>query len=204
MLPLKADKNAQEMYKRRGIDPSTVETHFNPGTPHVVIQFYISLMDKILKLNKLDENSPEYSELEKSIENETIKASVIIRQNPGYRPAPGCIPLDSLTNLQYTPVTGFVGVRRDCLIKSDLQTRLEAQGWKFYSNVSPREADVTIPEGDAGFEFKLEMRLPKPLTDGEIALQLKERGFKEVMIADAYDIHGNPIEYMRAIYVKRK
>ena len=98
LLPLEIDKEAQDQYRKQGIDPSIVETHYNPGTPKHIINFYISLNDKILKLNKIETSgkvdSLEYGQLEKSIREDLEKVPEILKKSPRHRPLPGAIPLN--------------------------------------------------------------------------------------------------------------
>ncbi|MCW8966685.1 MAG: hypothetical protein OQK82_08390 [Candidatus Pacearchaeota archaeon] len=82
-------------------------------------------------------------------------------------------------------------------IKSKLQKELESQGWIFLAN---EDVKVSLYYHNDD-EFILEHDLIQK-TDGKLKEEYMERGFSEVRIADAYDIHGNYISCMRAIYVK--
>lgn len=103
-------------------------------------------------------------------------------------------------------------------IKSNLQKRLEAQGWTHLTNECPATEVKYVPvssprvfTGPKGvlmyaFEEFFESRAQnrgRPLTDEELRREFLNRDFKEVCIADAYDIEGKPVPKLRAIYVKR-
>lgn len=75
-------------------------------------------------------------------------------------------------------------------IKSDLQTRLENEGWKLCKNLS-----LSHPNWKAGIRAT-------PLTDEDITKKFLEAGFKEVRVENAYDIEGPFIEGSRAVYYK--
>lgn len=74
--------------------------------------------------------------------------------------------------------------------KSDLQTRLESEGWKRYKNIP-----VWHPNWKAA-------RRTTPLTDTEISSKYLAAGFLEVRVESAYDIEGPFIPDSRAVYYK--
>ena len=82
--------------------------------------------------------------------------------------------------------------------KSELQKKLESQGWELLTN--------TIPEMDTNLNDEL-MCISTPCivpkSDQELKANYLERGFKDVKVDDAYNIHGNCLPGMRSIYVKR-
>lgn len=84
-------------------------------------------------------------------------------------------------------------------VKSDLQKKLESEGWELLYNESKNMDHITR----GGIEVFQPRFFPK--TDQQIIKEHLERGFKEVRIEDAYNIGGEPInsKYTRAVYVKR-
>ena len=82
--------------------------------------------------------------------------------------------------------------------KSELQKKLESQGWEFITNVDPK-SDLM----GGGDDDPLSSRSLHPKSDGELREIYLQRNFKEVKVADAYDIEGNPALDCRAIYVKK-
>ncbi len=96
------------------------------------------------------------------------------------------------------------------LKKSDLQTRLEAEGWKFLFNTDPRlnyDTGTTMHRMEDGFtmsvnNFPAERYTPR--SNEQIRERFLKSGFPEVRIEDAYDCDGNPLKGMRAVYVRGK
>lgn len=74
--------------------------------------------------------------------------------------------------------------------KSDLQTRLENEGWKFCRNIQ-----IWHPNWKAA-------KRKTPLTDKDISIKYLTAGFLEVRVEGAYDIEGPFIEDSRAVYYK--
>ncbi|MEK6905301.1 MAG: hypothetical protein AABX24_02770 [Nanoarchaeota archaeon] len=82
-------------------------------------------------------------------------------------------------------------------VKSDLQQRLEAEGFEFLTN------EYLNSDFDDSTGFYYFRRSPK--TDLEIKTEYISRGFSSVLVTyDAYDIKGKTIKGMAAVYVKRK
>ncbi|MBU0894211.1 MAG: hypothetical protein KKF48_03680 [Nanoarchaeota archaeon] len=84
-------------------------------------------------------------------------------------------------------------MERDTKVKSELQKKLENQGWKFLTNDDPYRGE-RHGFNPSFFRLKTDLDLEQKYLDG---------GFKEVYITDAFDINGNPIPSYRAIYVKK-
>lgn len=86
-------------------------------------------------------------------------------------------------------------------VKSKLQVGLESRGWKFLTNDNP---DFDLDIGDILYgDMELVPRL-NPKSDEELRNEyLMSKNFNQVMITDAYDIHGNLLSYLRGVYVKR-
>jgi hypothetical protein len=80
--------------------------------------------------------------------------------------------------------------------KSKLQISLESKGWKFLTNVDPTR------ENDYSGEDIFEISRISPLSDEELKNKYSEEGNRKARIENAYDILGNLIHPMRAIYVK--
>lgn len=81
-------------------------------------------------------------------------------------------------------------------VKSDLQKRLEAEGWEFLTNDNSNRVGGVV-FGSLGSE-------EHSLSDGFLRKKyLDKKSFPDVHVADAYDVHGNPLPTMRAVYVKR-
>lgn len=78
-------------------------------------------------------------------------------------------------------------------VKSELQKKLESQGWRFLTNEDP-EAEHYDDEG-----FYLEY---DSTPEADLLMRYIKKGFNKVKVTDAYDIHGNHIPIMRAVYVK--
>lgn len=78
--------------------------------------------------------------------------------------------------------------------KTDLQARLEQEGWEWLTN------DVVY--GNSLLEFH--SIVPFPRSDLGLFQEYKHRGFADVLVTDAFDIYGNPLSDTRAIYVKQK
>jgi hypothetical protein len=85
------------------------------------------------------------------------------------------------------------------IIKSDLQNRLEAAGWEFLTNECIDE-DLVFDER-SGFCHVKKRILPK--TDAQIRELFCYAPFTSIKITDAYDVRGNPVEGLRAVYVMR-
>lgn len=84
--------------------------------------------------------------------------------------------------------------------KSELQEKLETEGWEWLSNVS-----IEIDSMTSGYAWNDNKSRTEPKTDDQLQTEFKLRnGFKDVMIADAYDANGKPVPGYRAVYVKRK
>jgi len=83
--------------------------------------------------------------------------------------------------------------------KSELQEKLESQGWELLTNTIPElDDDMDIETMDI---YNIDS---KPRSDEELREDYLGRGiFKEVRVDEAYDIGGNFLEGMRSIYVKR-
>lgn len=83
-------------------------------------------------------------------------------------------------------------------IKSDLQHKLEAEGFEFLTN---EDLNSDFDDSTGYYYFR---RFPK--TDLEIRAQyISRKGFSSVFVTyDAYDIEGKSIKGMAAVYVKRK
>ena len=77
--------------------------------------------------------------------------------------------------------------------KSELQEKLEAEGWRWLTNEDPN--NYMDEEGFIHRRFISE-------SDEELMLKYRFRGFDEALVANAYDINGKLIPEMRAIYVK--
>ena len=78
--------------------------------------------------------------------------------------------------------------------KSDLQAKLESQGWEWLTNESTL---VSITE--RGMFYSLSIK-----TDDQIKTQYSIELFSDVLLAEAYDVFGNHFKGARAVYVKRK
>lgn len=83
--------------------------------------------------------------------------------------------------------------------------RLEQEGWEFLTNENPMSEDL-------GYEFDNKTGLYShrgfgfrhfPYTDEELAQKYRTRNFADVLITEAFDINGNFLPTMRAVYVKR-
>ncbi|MBI2084237.1 MAG: hypothetical protein HYT70_01305 [Candidatus Aenigmarchaeota archaeon] len=89
-------------------------------------------------------------------------------------------------------------------VRSELQLQLESRGYEFLTNVNPM-IETGIPQradpktGMLYFDRVLRMY---PATDTEIANRYSH--FENILVTDAYDIHGNPIPDFRAVYVRRQ
>lgn len=77
--------------------------------------------------------------------------------------------------------------RRENAVKSDLQKKLEAEGWEFFTNHRVKSK----------FGGKLALSTDHELKDWYLKL-----GFKEVFVTDAYNIRAELILEARAVYVK--
>ena len=80
----------------------------------------------------------------------------------------------------------YLGIKED----------LVSQGWEFLTNVDPK-VEVKY---SGGYNYHTR---GVPKSDNEIVEEYLSRGFKEVLVTDAFDAHGRPVEELRAVYVKR-
>lgn len=77
--------------------------------------------------------------------------------------------------------------------KSKLQERLETEGWELLGNDDPWRKRIN----------EKQILLNSQKGDAELKKEFLEKGFKEVMVAEAYDLFGKSLSKLRAIYVKR-
>lgn len=77
----------------------------------------------------------------------------------------------------------FTELENKPVVKSETQKKLEADGWELLNHES------------LNWNIKHE--------SDEKRQEYLKRQFKDVMIAEAHDINGNPIKYLKAVYVKR-
>ena len=85
-------------------------------------------------------------------------------------------------------------------IKSDLQQMLETQGWEYLTNVSTTHDVEQVPNLDFIY-----LSRSSPKSDFEIAAEfLSHPVFQDVKITDAYNLNGEFIPGMKAVYVIRK
>lgn len=77
-------------------------------------------------------------------------------------------------------------------VKSGLQMKLEAEGWRLLTNVH------TIIEL-LGVELR---ERGTPLRDEEIRMQYLGRGYPEVHVDVAHNTYGEPLPNIRAVYVR--
>lgn len=82
--------------------------------------------------------------------------------------------------------------------KSELQKKLESQGWEFLTNTSP---DIDADLNDEMMCIHSPRMAPK--SNQELKATYLQRGFRDVQVSEAYDIQGNPLTDMKSIYVKR-
>ena len=113
-------------------------------------------------------------------------------------------------------------------VKSNLQKRLEHEGWRFLTNTdletlrepigtfglndSPKPEPLTVHS-----DTKISPRFTKKpregvedlakkyfrkRSDGELRGEYLRQGFEDVLVSDAYDINAHPLLDLRAIYVK--
>ena len=110
------------------------------------------------------------------------------------------------------------------IVKSRLQQRLEAEGWKYLTNDDPRRIlcprwgerdslDKSDPERASIDLVHLLWHIPhftgkamlEKISSGGfdelLGKDYASSGFKRVLVTNAYDIHGRPIQDMRAVYV---
>jgi hypothetical protein len=77
LFPLEIDNDAQEEYRLEGIDPSTLETHYNPGTPRCIIDRYERIRTNVLALHEMDiigeSESPEYRAKEDAVRRDLFE-----------------------------------------------------------------------------------------------------------------------------------
>ncbi len=76
------------------------------------------------------------------------------------------------------------------IIKSDLQNRLESEGWEPWINIDPL---------DSWHKGKSDEALRKQyLTSLEGLMSIKD-----VLITEAHDIYGKPLPDLRGVYIKK-
>jgi hypothetical protein len=91
--------------------------------------------------------------------------------------------------------------------KSNLQQRLQQEGWEFVGNVLTTIDRTLIDTGSkinpttGTFEKQqplilLEVR-KRPRTDEEIRQEFLGKGHKQVLVTDAYDNEGNQLKYSK-------
>ena len=68
-------------------------------------------------------------------------------------------------------------------VKSNLQKLLEELGWKFLTNIG-KPNDLPANHEEAMY------------------LKSLRKKYDSVSICEAFDIEGNPLDYMRAVYVR--
>lgn len=82
-------------------------------------------------------------------------------------------------------------------VKSNLQKKLESEGWRLLTN---DDSEIDWISNDEGFSSPI-MRLT-PKSDGELENTYLERGFEDVKVTKAYDIYGKLLSNYKGIYVK--
>lgn len=83
------------------------------------------------------------------------------------------------------------------ITKSHLEKDMESQGWKRLGNVFP--FDYASLRGGKPTNRNREI----PISDQEIKDEFLKRGFKQVMVTDAYDSHAVYLPTHRAVYVQQ-
>ena len=79
--------------------------------------------------------------------------------------------------------------------KSDLQKKLESEGWEFFTSESRFDSRLPIGTSDSPLQ---------PFSDYEIKEKFSKKGFKDVMVSsEAYDTYGSRIYGCAGVYVKR-
>ena len=79
--------------------------------------------------------------------------------------------------------------------KSPLEIALESQGWTYMGNVFQYDG--------ASLRGSQHTKRITPITDADIKAEYLKRGFKEVMVADAFDVAASKLPQHRAVYTKR-
>lgn len=88
-------------------------------------------------------------------------------------------------------------------VKSDLQKRLESEGWEFNGNIPYIRAKMsfTIPSGPI-----IRMYSPKTPYDSDAirtVTNFLSKGY-EIKYGSAYDRKGNLVDYLISLYVRKK
>ena len=87
----------------------------------------------------------------------------------------------------------------------NLQKRLEQDGWTFLTNMGLNEDYITQPDPTGkGYPRQVTINRFIPKTDADIRSEFSGMGFKDILIQDAYNIHDEFIDNMRAVYVKKE
>ncbi|UCG95132.1 MAG: hypothetical protein JSV92_03750 [archaeon] len=77
LFPLEIDEEAQKKYREQGIDPSKIETHYNPGTPKHVIERCERIRKNVVELYGMDaagkSGTKEYKTKEESVKKDLFE-----------------------------------------------------------------------------------------------------------------------------------
>lgn len=103
LFPLELDEVAQQRYRREGIDPATVETHFSPGTLNYYVKRCMRIRKNILELAEM-EKSGIYSPFVYNALEDKIRQNLFELKYPTVE--------DVLLKLGAAQ-TGVIGVNRD-------------------------------------------------------------------------------------------
>jgi hypothetical protein len=90
-------------------------------------------------------------------------------------------------------------------VKSDLQKKMEFDGWEYLENVNvTNHAEIKRKLGIHTDDELRAMGVPiEPITEETIRKELLDMGYSDVKISEGYDWYGNKKEYLRGVYVKK-
>jgi hypothetical protein len=107
LYPLELDTEMQIFYSSSGIDPSTIETHYTPGTPKRTLERYDKITEIVWELHDLEIRDQENTKFYQ-IKEDQIRKLLFELTHPTAEDV-----LDKM--LKNGAVTGVVGIYRDPL-----------------------------------------------------------------------------------------
>ena len=102
LLPVSLDEEAQAEYRRLGLDPSKIESHYTPGTPEGILNRQMAIDRNVQRLHEMEFDgqtaSVHYNEIVEQIRKDLgyIRTQGL---HMGYKKATGGVELTELAEI---------------------------------------------------------------------------------------------------------